>query len=396
MPVPRKKKIPMHLNYILGIETATKVLSVAIVAETQTMVEYTLNSGQNHEPHLMPMVERVLAESHLEPDRISAIAVSTGPGSFTGVRIGLAAAKGLALALKKPLVGIPTLDGLSYNAASASSPVTICPIIDAKKGEVYAAFYKQKDGKPGMEKLTGYMVLPLEEILKQVSGTTVFVGDILPLRKKIKEELGDRAFFAPPEHNLAKASSIAFLGQAKIARGEETGIYELTPLYVRRAEAEEKWEEQLGITFSEMLEKDIPQVMAIEKESFPTPWAEETFRHKEKAHFITARCGGRILGYAGGWFLYDEFHLGNMAVHKDFRGRGIAKKLLQKILDIAHSKNARSVTLEVRAGNIPAQNLYRKSGFRITGRRKKYYQDTKEDAIIMTRPCHSERSEESL
>jgi tRNA threonylcarbamoyladenosine biosynthesis protein TsaB len=377
---------------------------VAIVSGAKTVVEYTLNRGQNHEPRLMPLIEQTLSESRLEPGKISAIAVSIGPGSFAGVRIGLAAAKGLSLALKKPLAGIPTLDGLCFNTVSARFPCTetapgaICSVIDAKRGEVYAALYRyeSKESKTGMKKITDYMVLPIEEILKQISETTVFVGDILPLREKIEKELGDRALFAPPEYNLAKASSIAFLGQAKIARGEETGIHELTPLYVRLVEAEEKWKGQLGIIFGEMLEKDLPQVMAIEKESFPTPWAEETFRNREKAHFIAARCGGRILGYAGGWFLYDEFHLGNIAVHKDFRGRGIAKKLLQNVLDIASSMNARSVTLEVRAGNIPAQNLYRKLGFRTAGRRRKYYQDTKEDAIIMSRLCHSERSEESL
>ncbi len=373
-----------ELKYTLGIETATPVCSAAIVHCEKSVAEYTLNTASSHEPHLMPMIERILCDTGIELRRLAAIAVSTGPGSFTGLRIGLATAKGLALAQNVPLIGIPTLDGLSYNAAfavnihtaSSLTPCIICPLIDARKGEVYSALYRYKE----MEKLTDYMVLPLVELLKQITEPTLFTGHIHLYREEIKKELGEKAFFAPPQLTYPNAASIAHLGILR----RDSCADELKPIYLRKARAEE----QLEITIGEMTEEDIPQVMAIEKESFPSPWSENMFRspHRNsgKPIFLVARLREKILGYLCGWALNDELHLGNIAIQRDFRTRGISKRLLQRVIDIARSRKIKLVTLEVRAGNTPAQNLYRKFGFERTDRHREYYQDTKEDAVIMT------------
>ncbi len=424
----------MQLNAVLGIETATRNCSVAVVSQEKVLAEYNVNTGNNHGSHLMPLIEKALSDCNLKLNDVSGIAVSTGPGSFTGLRIGIATAKGLGLASEKPVIGIPTLDGLAYNVCSLHTcrgsipepgqeqvyrtriPIrsarklsaesnfklpkvaTVCPLLDAHREEVYSALYKYS-GEPVFDKMTPYMVLPLEELLEKITETTIFLGDINP--EIIEKKLGDRAIFAPPELNQPKAISIAYLGilhsvgvtcppdgrrgftepaTAFTPANPPPSTTELKPIYLRKARAEE----ELPITLDEMREEDIPQVMEIERESFPSPWSETMFKNRDRSIFLVARLRGRIIGYAAGFLMTDELHLGNIAVHKDFRGRRIAKKLLQRIIEIARSKKVRLITLEARAGNIPAQNLYRKFGFKTAGRRKGYYQDRKEDAIIMT------------
>ena len=373
---------------ILGIETATNVCSVCVMENSQLIAEYTTNITKTHSQRLMPMIEHVLANVELSPKDIEAIAVSVGPGSFTGLRIGIASAKGLALSLKKPIIGIPTLEGMALNIPAPDS--IICPVIDARKGEIYSALYRnetRESGKCTMEKLTGYLVMPLEELLKKINEKTIFTGEILPFRDRIKMVLGSKAVFAPSPLNIPRASNIAFLGYIKKAAGIETGTSKIQPLYVRRPDAVSNWKqkEQLNITFTEMQEKDIPQVMEIEKASFTDPWREDMFRNRgSESYFITARHGEKILGYACGFFLQDVFHLENIAVHKDFRARGIGRKLLSGIIHFSHSKNSKQVTLEVRAGNILARNFYQGAGFKITGIHKKYYKDTNEDAVKMS------------
>lgn len=397
------QKMNDESRYILGIETAARTCSVAVVSQNKlrphlpppplrgrikeggkgnsysvkVLAEYNSDTGNNHGPHLMPLIEKALSDCNLKLADVSGIAVSTGPGSFTGLRIGIATAKGLALASEKPVVGIPTLDGLSCNVILSSNAnihsTIICPMLDAHRGEVYSALYKYS-GEFVFQKMTPYMVLPLEELLEKITEKTIFVGDIN--RKIIEKKLGDKAIFALAQLNQPKATSVAYLG---MLRGNKA-YPELKPMYLRKARAEE----EQAITLDEMKEEDIAQIMEIERESFPSPWSETMFKNRDRSVFLVARLREKILGYAVGLLMTDKLHLGNMAVHKDFRGRGIAKKLLQQIIDIARSKEMGFVTLEVRAGNIRAQNLYRKLGFKPTGRKKEYYQDTKEDAVIMT------------
>lgn len=375
-------------EYILGIETSAKTCSAAVTNGLKTAAEYTINSGPNHQPHLMPMIKQMLCDINLELNEICAIAVSTGPGSFTGLRIGIASAKGLALSLKKPIIGIPALDGMAFNVPAPDS--IICPVIDVRKGEICSAIYRNKTMESGectMEKLTGYMVMPLEELLKKINEKTIFTGEILPLRDRIKAKLGSKAVFTPPPFNIPRASNIAFLGYIRKSTGWQTDISKIQALYVRCQDAvtNREQKEPLSITLAEMQEKDIPQVMAIEKVSFTDPWNEDMFRNRNsESYFITARHGEKVLGYACGFFLQDEFHLGNIAVHKDFRALGIGRKLLGGIICFSRSKNSKYVTLEVRERNVFARNFYQRAGFKTTGIQKKYYKDTNEDAIKMS------------
>jgi ribosomal-protein-alanine N-acetyltransferase len=140
------------------------------------------------------------------------------------------------------------------------------------------------------------------------------------------------------------------------------------------------------ISFSFLTQNDIEAVLKIEKASFPSPWSRGMFMadlmKKDMAFFIVARLDNRIVGYGGFWLVLDEGHLGNLAVHPEFRRQGIGEKLLNELIKIAKSKKAEMMTLEVRETNQAARQLYEKMGFRVVAIRKKYYVDTDEDAYV--------------
>jgi len=132
--------------------------------------------------------------------------------------------------------------------------------------------------------------------------------------------------------------------------------------------------------------RDIPHIVEIERRSFPTPWSEWAFRRELKsknAHFLVAKIGREVVGYLDIWIVLDEAHITNIAVAPEHRRKGIGERLMRYALEMAKSKGVRKVTLEVRENNIPAQNLYRKFGFRPLGIREGYYTDTGEDALVM-------------
>jgi len=137
-----------------------------------------------------------------------------------------------------------------------------------------------------------------------------------------------------------------------------------------------------------MEEEDLEEIIAIERVSFPSPWTKNMFLQELKdsdlSHFLVARMDESVVGYGGFSRFFDKAHISNLAVHPRFRRRKIAEKLLLSMLDLAKAQGIREATLEVRAGNLPAQNLYGKFGFKVTGRHQRYYQDTREDALIMS------------
>ncbi len=142
------------------------------------------------------------------------------------------------------------------------------------------------------------------------------------------------------------------------------------------------------IHIKRMKEEDLEEVMAIERVSFPSPWMRNMFlrelRDSPPSHFLVARIDKYIVGYGGFSAVLDRAHIGNLAVHPHFRRRKIGERILTALLDLAKSRGIEKVALEVRAGNLLAQNLYGKFGFKVTGRHRRYYQDTREDALFMS------------
>jgi tRNA threonylcarbamoyladenosine biosynthesis protein TsaB len=223
---------------ILGIDTATPILALGIVDEEKVLSEIRFNAGQTHAQILLPNIEKILKDSSLQLEDLDGIALSIGPGSFTGLRIGLATAKGLCFASGKPLLTVPTLDGLVY--FNRSLPYPLVPVLDAKKNEVYSAVYNNREGV--LERISDYWVLSVEKLVAKIPEEVIFLGLGLEVfQDRLKELCGEKAHFLAGERNLPSGSSIAFLGLEKFRRSEFEDLEKAKPLYLRSSEAELKF-----------------------------------------------------------------------------------------------------------------------------------------------------------
>ncbi len=227
--------------YILGIETSTRTGSVAVVSEDSVIAQYSLNIEVTHSERLMSTVDRVLKDTGLVIADIDGYAVAIGPGSFTGLRIGLAAVKGLALVTGRPVAAVPTLKALAGNLPYSAYPV--CPMLDARKKEVYAATYRLEGAD--MAQIMAEAVLSLSLLSERISEKTLFTGEASHLfREDIEKIFNDRALFAPVSSILPSAATVAGIGLNMIKSGKKTAPDSLTPMYIRRPEAEVAWEKR--------------------------------------------------------------------------------------------------------------------------------------------------------
>ena len=161
---------------LLGLDSSGLVASAAIVEDDTLLAEYTVNYKKTHSQTLLPMLDAIAGMTELDLDTIDAIAVAAGPGSFTGLRIGSATAKGLGLALNKPLVAVPTVDALAYNLYDV--PGLICPLMDARRNQVYTGLYEFRDHK--METVAPQMAVGVEAIVEQINSLgreVIYLGD---------------------------------------------------------------------------------------------------------------------------------------------------------------------------------------------------------------------------
>jgi tRNA threonylcarbamoyladenosine biosynthesis protein TsaB len=228
---------------VLGIETATRTGGVAVVSDTGVLAEYTLNIDATHSERLMATVDRVLSDTGITMRDIEGIAVSAGPGSFTGLRIGAATVKGLAWTTGVPVAAVPTLRALAWNLPFAAH--SVCPLLDAKKKEVYAALFRYQNGL--LQEEMAAAVLPLSGLTERIAGPVLFTGEGAALFRPALEELfGGRAFFAPRSARTPSAASVAEIGAVMLHAGLRTDPDSLVPIYLRRPEAEVVWEQRRG------------------------------------------------------------------------------------------------------------------------------------------------------
>lgn len=222
----------------LGIDTANTPLSIAIVKDGELLVEENTSMAINHSLRAMPAIEEIFAKAGMVPSDIDAIAVSEGPGSYTGVRIGVTIAKTLAWTLEKPLIGVSSLKAIAANGLFFNG--LICPIVDARRGNVYSGAYKYTNGELISIIEDGHFGLgQLMELLIEHDGPILFIGkDTAMHEKEIIDKLGDNAIIAPLHYNLPRASSLIYVAQ-KSEKSED--IHEFVPEYRRIAEAEANW-----------------------------------------------------------------------------------------------------------------------------------------------------------
>lgn len=223
---------------ILAIETSTMMGSVAIMDERGLIAEYRFNIKATHSERLMRTIDEVLRGSGIELKDLDGYAVSIGPGSFTGLRIGLSTVKGLAFTTNKPITAIPTLDALACNIPF--SQYMVCPMLDARKKEVYTALFRFTDNGV-VSKLIDDCVISPESFLKEIKEPTVFLGEGANIyRELIKERLGYFAHFAPLSKQLPSAANVAELGLKALISGKVEDPAILIPRYIRKSEAEIK------------------------------------------------------------------------------------------------------------------------------------------------------------
>ena len=229
---------------VLAIETSTMAGSVALIDGDELVSEYLLNIDITHSERLLLAIDCVMRDTRIPVDEINGFAISIGPGSFTGLRIGTSTIKGLAYATNKPVVGIPTLDAMAENISFTD--YLICPILDARKKQVYTALYK-RDAKNRLRKITPDLAIDPRDLLKKIQERVVFLGDgIKVYHTLIKEVLRDMAFFAPLNLRLPRAANVAKLSLDQFKKKNTLDLNTFTPSYVRPSEAEEKFKELLG------------------------------------------------------------------------------------------------------------------------------------------------------
>jgi ribosomal-protein-alanine N-acetyltransferase len=393
----------------LALESSGERLSVAVInSEGRCLAEATRLSQRGHARYLADLVAQALAEAGVGLDQIGRVAVDVGPGSFTGVRVGLATARGLAKPRGLPVVGVT-----SFAALIAGYPpghALVVPVLPAGGKHCYAGFYRND--------LDGRLVVVRGPAVGDPRGLAVAVRGALTLGSRrarlrlvgpgalryraeweaefpgaVDEAWRPEGPRAPEVGRVARA-----LAPTPLAHGAEvapyTGTTGLRPLYVRRPQAVERagetragrrglWDE-LEVTAIDASQLD--DVLRVERAVFGDPWPRRFFEEELRARESVAcavRHQGRLAGYLLGWSLPEELHLGNLAVAPEYHRRGVATFLLRWIMDEARARRALRIALEVRTSNFAAQELYRAHGFEAVALRKGYYQDSGEDALVM-------------
>lgn len=393
---------------ILAIETSTSLLGVALVRGREVLWEKTLDEPRAHSRLLLPMCVSALESAGHKAKDLSAIAVSEGPGSFTGLRIGFATAQGLAMGQGIRIVPVPTFEVLLCQCAGTEN---VAMVQGKTKSQTVAALYVRSPGAgpsgDGFARHYGYVetLAPaarrmdefLQEIPLHVSGIVHVSGDSASALGELFQS-GGRNLHAGLELvcvedrvRLPLPSVTGLIAERMYLEGKMVPPAKAVPRYYRRSSAEVKVVQAHagtgGIVIEKMTTADLARVLEIEAQAYKTPWSRRAFTSEitenSYAYYYVCRKDGKIVGYVGMWVILDEAHITNIAVDPAYRRQGLGELMLRTMFEKAKGYGAARMTLEVRVSNLGAQALYRKLGFVDRGLRKGYYTDSNEDAIIM-------------
>ena len=388
---------------VLAIDSSGLTATVAVVEDTQTVAEYTINYKKTHSQTLLPMIDEVVKMTELDLGTINAIAVAGGPGSFTGLRIGSATAKGLGFALNKPLIHVPTVDGLAYNVYGCED--IICPIMDARRNQVYTGIYTfskkagTKEGsnlvEPVFQVIKMQMAVSIEELAERLNRyrrPVVFLGDGVPVYENIlAEKLTVPYSFAPAYMNRQRAAVVGTLGIQYYKAGKFETAEEHRPDYLRVSQAERERaqrEKEAEIIVRELKVEDSAAVAEMEQQIFSDPWSEksvmETVQQKQSVCFAAEKAG-HLLGYLLAYHAAGEAEIARIAVQKEARRQGAAGKLMQALEHYCEEHKMEKLLLDVRESNEAARSFYTKNGFVEDGIRQGFYTNPSEDAVLMSR-----------
>lgn len=402
---------------ILAIDTSGLVGTVAISDGDILTAQFSIQYKTTHSQILMPMLDDIRKKTDLDLSTIDAIAVAKGPGSFTGLRIGSATAKGLALALDKPIIPIPTLDGIAYNLYGIEK--IICPMMDARRNQVYTGLYtfvpaateeKNLERSFDMQVIMPQTAAAVDDIigkLNEIGKPCILLGDGVPVyHDKLEAELEVPYSVAPLHQSRQSAASLCALASLYARDGIFVGADEFAPEYLRLSQAEreaaEKGTESESkadrekkiksrnnpglVRIREMTPEDIDAAAELEavnlgKEAWSRGQLLDAMTRDDTVYLVSEKAG-RIIGLCGVRNVSGDGEVTNVSVAGDVRNEGTGYKMLKQLLERGRGIGITAYTLEVRSGNTAAVRLYEKLGFKSKGVRPGFYDEPKEDAVI--------------
>ena len=399
---------------MLALDTTTRAGSVALVDDNLIVEERPGDPSRTHAERL-PAELLTVSDAHgVALSAIDGFAVAAGPGSFTGLRIGLATIQGLAFVTGRRIVGVSALEALAQVASrDVAAGTLVAAWMDAQRREVFSALYRVTSaelfdpdrlielepagvGDPDStltrwrDRLGPTIPLGAGEPIVFVGDGAVRYADLVRGRGE-----GSRRVMAPP----LLAGAVGRMAVARARRGEGVDPASVRPLYVRRPDAEiarENNNSPVAIFMTAWLIEpvsspaDIEAILTIEKASFTNPWTRDMYvaeiDNRGVSYFYVAKnADRRIVGFCSFWRILDELHINNLAVAPAERRSGVATALLTRVLADGAKLGARRATLEVRRSNDPARRLYEKFNFALAGVRPAYYTNPIEDALILWR-----------
>ncbi len=383
----------------LAIEAATEHGEIAVFDGDRVLAHRIETIGHSHTQRLTPFIRETLNEAGIDPAELRWIASDLGPGSFTGVRVGLATAKGFALVSGAQLLGASSLAALAH--AAPARKALMVPLVGAGRRDLYAGFYR-KDTRGSTKLLASPRVDTPAKLLEAVREAHAlipdhvvrFVGPGAGREQAMLEVAFPMSTALAFRHEGLSALDVAAAGRA--AGGPGAGLqlpgHESDPAYVRPAQAEDRVRHRAQAAIPTLLrplaESDLEWVVETERRVFSDPWSVPFFRQllaDPNTYARVAERGGRVAGYCMARIQGTDCDLENIAVTPEARRAGVAKALVLDLLDTCEVREVRRVALEVRASNDAAQALYRAYGFKLAGLRRGYYRQPSEDGLLMVR-----------
>lgn len=363
----------------LCIETSSKICSVALLENTNLIDKIEKNEGLTHSEILMPTIQEILTKNNISIKNINLIVCDIGPGSFTGIRIGVATAKAFSDSLNIKTIGISSLE---CYARKITSNGIICSLIDCKNNNCYYALYKKDNNS--FTVISDSKADSIENCLellkyKYSDSNITFIGENINIfSESIKNTIKNYSLIPDNPSNLDTYT----LGLAGIEKYQNNSDEELLPLYLKKPQAQRQLENKT-LSFDKM---DISDLKDLDISLFDEFWNLNQLSdelNSTNSTFFVAKIDKEIVGFGGIKTILDESEIMNIAIKNNFRRQGIGKLLLEKLINYAQSLNIEKIHLEVNENNFPAISLYKKFNFIEDGRRKNYYNNS-EDAILMT------------
>lgn len=395
---------------ILAIDSSGLTATVAIVTPDETIASYTIHYKKTHSQTLLPMIREIVDMTQTKLEELDAIAVAAGPGSFTGLRIGVATAKGLALALDKPVIAVPTVDALAYQASSF--PGIICPMMDARRQQVYSGLYSfylngpdfsiPKQGETDMMRVVAakepvfqvlrmQMASSVQDVIRRLNHygrPVLLLGDGVPVNATvIQSELKVPYTVAPIYMNRQNAAALGALAIEYYKQGRVQSADDLVPDYLRLSQAER---ERAGkMTEVRILsEADTDFVSHMEESVFGQDcWGRQSVYDtivNERTVCMGAFRGGVLVGYVFVYVAAGEAEIARLAVDTPVRRQNVGTRLIDELIKWCKQENVGKIMLDVREGNIGARTFYKNCGFVIDGRRERFYTHPVETAVLMS------------